>query len=86
MIPQRWGRSIKDTKTYPGAECGSDHRLLVTELKLKLKTQTHTLKNKNRWHLGNNENYSRDIEKGLSTLKTKEIEQMNENDQWTNRV
>ena len=30
-------RSIQSTKTRPGADCGSDHKLLIYEFRLKLK-------------------------------------------------
>ena len=34
---QRWRSSIQSTKTRPGADCGSDHELLITKFRLKLK-------------------------------------------------
>ena len=34
---QRWRSSIQSPKTRPGADCGSDHELLVTKFRLKLK-------------------------------------------------
>ena len=34
---QRWRSSIQPTKTRPGADCGSDHELLITKFRLKLK-------------------------------------------------
>ena len=34
---QRWRSSIQSTKTRPGADCGSDHELLVAKFRLKLK-------------------------------------------------
>ena len=34
---QRWRSSILSTKTRPGADCGSDHELLVAKFRLKLK-------------------------------------------------
>ena len=34
---QRWRSSIQTAKTRPGADCGSDHELLIAEFKLKLK-------------------------------------------------
>ena len=34
---QRWISSIQSTKTRPGADCGSDHELLITKFRLKLK-------------------------------------------------
>ncbi|KAJ2942978.1 hypothetical protein O0L34_g15168 [Tuta absoluta] len=36
-IAKRWRSCITNTKTYPGADCGSDHKLLVAELNIKLK-------------------------------------------------
>ena len=34
---KRWRRSIQSAKTRPGADCGSDHELLITKFRLKLK-------------------------------------------------
>ena len=34
---QRWRSSIQSAKTRPGADCGSDHELLIAKLSLKLK-------------------------------------------------
>ena len=34
---QRWRSSILSTKTRPGADCGSDHELLIIKFRLKLK-------------------------------------------------
>ena len=34
---QRQRRSIQSTKTRPGADCGSDHELLIAKFRLKLK-------------------------------------------------
>ena len=34
---QRWRSSIQSVKTRPGADCGSDHELLITKFRLKLK-------------------------------------------------
>ena len=35
---QRWRNSIYSAKTRPGADCGSDHELLIAKFRLKLKT------------------------------------------------
>ena len=37
LCNQRWRSSIQSTKTRPGADCGSDHELLIAKLRLKLK-------------------------------------------------
>ena len=37
LCRQRWRSSIWSAKTRPGAECGSDHELLIAKFRLKLK-------------------------------------------------
>ena len=37
LCSQSWRSSIQSTKTRPGADCGSDHELLITKFRLKLK-------------------------------------------------
>ena len=37
LCSQKWRSSIQSAKTRPGADCGSDHELLVTKFRLKLK-------------------------------------------------
>ena len=37
LCRQRWRSSVQSTKTRPGADCGSDHELLITKFRLKLK-------------------------------------------------
>ena len=34
---QKWRRSIQSAKTRPGADCGSDHELVLAKFRLKLK-------------------------------------------------
>ena len=37
VYSQRWKSSIQSAKTRPGADCGSDHELLIAKFRLKLK-------------------------------------------------
>ena len=37
ICSQRWRSSIQSGKTGPGADCGSDHELLIAKFRLKLK-------------------------------------------------
>ena len=37
ICSQRWRSSIQSAKTRPGADCGSDHELVITKFRLKLK-------------------------------------------------
>ena len=37
LCSQRWRSSIQSAKIRPGAQCGSDHELLIAKFKLELK-------------------------------------------------
>ena len=37
ICSQRWRNSLQSTKTRLGADCGSDHELLITKFRFKLK-------------------------------------------------
>ena len=37
LCSRRWKSSIQSAKTRPGADCGSDHQLLIAKFRLKLK-------------------------------------------------
>ena len=37
LCSQRWKSSIQSAKTRPGADCGSDHELLIAKFRLRLK-------------------------------------------------
>ena len=37
LCSQRWRSFIQSAKTRPGADCGSDHQLLIAKFRLKLK-------------------------------------------------
>ena len=37
LCSQRWRSSIQSTNTRPGADCGSDHELLIAKFRLKWK-------------------------------------------------
>ena len=37
LCSQRWKSSIQSAEIRPGADCGSDHELLIAKLRLKLK-------------------------------------------------
>ena len=42
LCSQRWRSSIQSERTRPGADCGSDHKLLIAKFRLKLKTAGKT--------------------------------------------
>ena len=37
LCSQKWRSSIQSAKTRPGADCGSDHELLIAKFRIKLK-------------------------------------------------
>ena len=37
LVQKRWRSSFMSAKTYPGADCGTDHQLLISTMKLKLR-------------------------------------------------
>ena len=37
LCSQRWRSSIQSAKTRPGADCGSEHELLIAKIRHKLK-------------------------------------------------
>ena len=44
LCSQRWRSSIQSAKTRPGADCGSDHELLIAKFRLKLRKVGKTTK------------------------------------------
>ena len=42
LCSQRWRHSIQSAKTIPGADCGSDHELLIARFIFKLKKEGKT--------------------------------------------
>ena len=58
MTPQRFKSSIitTSTRTYPGADIGSDHDLVLCNLKLKLCIRKRVITNKIRFDLDKLEN------------------------------
>ena len=44
LCNQSWRSSIQSAKTRPGADCGSDHELLIAKFRLKLKKVGKTIR------------------------------------------
>ena len=44
LCSQRWRSSIQSAKTRPGADCVSDHELLIAKFRLKLKKVGETIR------------------------------------------
>ena len=37
LVRRRWKSAVKSAKAYPGADCGTDHNLVVADIKIHLK-------------------------------------------------
>ena len=44
LYSQRWRGSIQSAKTRPGADCGSDHELLIAKFRLKFQKVGKTIR------------------------------------------
>ena len=44
LCSQRWRSSIQSAKTRPGADCGSDHELLIAKFRYNLKSIGKTIR------------------------------------------
>ncbi|BFY99382.1 hypothetical protein BsWGS_02422 [Bradybaena similaris] len=44
LCANRWKSSVVNCKTLPGAECGTDHELLIAEMKIKLKRKPRVIR------------------------------------------
>ena len=49
LCSQRWRSSIQSAKIRPGADCGSDHELLIAKFRLQLKKVGKTTRRR-QWH------------------------------------
>ena len=81
LVKSRWRSSIKIAKTLPGADIGSDHQLLITDLRLKLKkVKRHDIiKRYDLTHL--NDQYKLEVSNSFSVLMTNE-EEMTPDELW----
>lgn len=80
LIRKRWKTSIRDIKTYPGLDCGSDHAL-VAELCLKLCKPIRMPRQMNRWHLGCDSDFKK-MSDTLDKITQEEMDRMNANELW----
>lgn len=73
LINQRFKNSIKNPKTYPGADLDTDHNLLAAELKTRLKhvkkKTTYKKWNTEKLRMNEEEKYQNDIEEKLRLLR-----------------
>jgi hypothetical protein len=70
LIKKRWHSSVCATKTLPGADCGTDHELLMATIKVKLKRIKKGIRDTKYDVTKITEDYQLDIQNRFSVLST----------------
>ena len=82
MVQRRWKSSFKSAKTYPGADCGSDHQLLSAEMKVKLR-KIKRPKKPTRFDVTKiNDQYSLQVKNRFQTLFEEEEDESTPEEMW----
>lgn len=83
LIKYRWISSIKDVKTYPAMDCGSDHNALIAEVCFRLK-KSKTIHKLTRWSSANNDAYKDAVSVITSKTEHEEIQNATAQQLWNN--
>ena len=68
MCGRRWRSAVKDAKTLPGADCGTDHELLTAKIRIKLKKKK-PIKQPTRYNLQNIPSiFKKEVESGIKSI------------------
>jgi hypothetical protein len=82
LIDKRWKSSLQNVKTLPGADCGSDHQLLVAKMRLKLKAKKSEAP-PTRYDVGNiPEQFTVDVRNRFQELLRSGEEEQTPNELW----
>ena len=81
-IHERWKTSVVNTKTLPGADCGSDHELLMMSMMVKIK-KTKAAKHPTRYDMMHiPEQFNVDIKNRFAELIIPIVDEMTPNELW----
>lgn len=80
-VANRWKSSITNARTFPGADCGSDHQLLVADLQVRLKSCRQRVKVANRLIPQEHDYFQKKTEPQLQKLLA-EITDLDPGEQW----
>ena len=82
IIQNRWRSMIHLAKTLPGADCGSDHELLIAKIKIKLR-KAKQIKTDIRYDLSNiSDNYTVAVSNRFEILENENISEKAPNELW----
>ena len=83
LVKNHWKTSIKSAKTLPGADIGSDHQLLMADVRIKLKSVRNN-NNAKRFDLSHiNEQYKLKVSNSFDALMVN-AEEMTPDELWDN--
>lgn len=88
LISKRWKSSCINAIVYPGAECGSDHKLLVMKLYGRIKKPTIGLKTQQRLSIaGNNkDNFTNTFDDMVKRQKTIDLYPVEQHWNWLKTI
>ena len=93
LVNHRFRNTVKQARTYPGADVGSDHNPVVVKMNIKVKGLTKTVMKDNRdMNMLKNEefreSYACEVQNRFQLLENEEVNQVNETefieDKWSN--
>ena len=83
LVRSRWKTSVRDVKTYPEMDCGSDHNTLVAEICLKFQKPIRRQPKVIRWNSRNEASFaSKAIEEIRKIIQDLEIHQRSAQEIW----
>lgn len=83
IVKRRWKSAVKDVKTYPGMDCGSDHNALIAEVSLKLRKPPKKTYSNNKWDLLTNNTYCERATAALTTITSEHTLNYTADELWT---
>jgi len=82
LVRNRWKSSVKDIKTYPGMDCGSDHNALMAEICLKLKKKSKKLIPRTKLNTEALDQYKLEVNKAIENMRLEDNETDNVEELW----
>lgn len=81
LVRSRWRTSIRNVHTLPGADCGSDHQLLISKMHLKLRA-ARKLDKGSRIEVQDSSKFRLALEQNWSEWTDVDLEAVNPNELW----
>ncbi|XP_060518459.1 uncharacterized protein LOC132697181 [Cylas formicarius] len=82
LVKSRWRTSVRNTRTYPGKDCHSDHQFLAAELRIKLSRSQPNKTFRNWSGLKHNENFRSKAKAEISKINSHTQSDDDSNSLW----